>query len=131
MTYNRKEIMKRAWEIKKDADRRTLHNIKNKTPQTAELKPEEKAIFSECLKLAWAEVRKAEELAEKLKISAENALKLAEKEHELVATDWTVRCVDNITWKLWSGYGHKRAYFRVAGWSKYANSHKYNFVELI
>lgn len=131
MKYDRKEIMKRAWEIKKDADRRTFGSIVNREPRRQELKPEEKSIFSECLRLAWAEVRKAEELAEKLSISEENALRLVKKEHELVATDWTVRSVNDISWKLWSGYGFKRAYFRVSGWSKYANSKKYNFVELI
>lgn len=131
MKYDRKEIMKRAWEIKKDADRRTLYHIKLRTPQADELKPEEKAVFGECLRLAWTEVRKAEELAEKLNISAENGLRLAKKEYELSATDWTVSSVDDITWKLWSGYGLKRAYFRVLGWSNYTNNKKYNFVELV
>lgn len=131
MKYDRKEIMKRAWEIKKDADRRILHNIIIVEPARRELKSEEKAIFSECLKLAWAEVRKANELVEKLNISVENGLRLAKKEYELSATDWTVSSVNDISWKLWSNYGLKRAYFRVRGWSKYANSQKYNFVELV
>lgn len=60
MKYDKKEIMKRAWEIKKDADRRTLNDIWITKPQVKELKPEEKALFSECLKLAWSEVKKAD-----------------------------------------------------------------------
>ena len=130
MKYNTKEIMKRAWEIKKEADRKTRNDISVKTGLLRELKPEEKAVFGECLKLAWEEVKRAEELAKELNISVDNALRLVKKEHELLTTDWTVSSVADITWTMWSNYGKKRAYFRVTGWSNCANNKKYNYVEL-
>lgn len=125
MKYNKKEIMKRAWEIKKEADRKAKNDIAARTGCLRELRPEEKAIFGECLKAAWKEVNRAEVLTEELNISMGDALRLAQKEYEIsLGHDY------GVTWKLWSNYGKKRAYFRVASWSNYANNKSYNFVEL-
>lgn len=126
MKYDRKEIMRRAWEIKKDFDKKAQVDRNGRLRELKELKPEEKAAFSECLKLAWAEFKRAQQLAEELNLSMANALKLAAKEFDI-----SLQRGYNVTWKLWANYGKKRAYFKASGWSKYANSKWYNYVELV
>lgn len=119
--YNLTKIMKRAWEIKKEADRKTLNNNYNRN--IFELKEEQKAIFGECLKMAWEETKKAEYYAEKYDISVAAAAVMIEKETSLDE--------EKVTWTIWSNYGKKRAYYKVSGWSKYQNSKSDNYVNIV
>ena len=57
MKYDLKKIMSRAWEIKKEADRRVKNNKLNLL-DFSELKSSEKAVFSICLEMAWEEAKK-------------------------------------------------------------------------
>lgn len=123
--YNLSAIMKRAWEIKADKDLLTLRRLRNLQPAKKTLLVEEKVIFSECLKMAWAEVKRAEEIEEKLKVSSEQAGKIAKKDAEL--------CRDyngSVVWNIWSNYGKIRAYYKVSGRSNYQNSKSDNFISL-
>lgn len=52
----KKQVMKRAWEIKKEADRKTKNQLLNHNI-FRELKDSEKAIFAICLKMAWDEAK--------------------------------------------------------------------------
>ena len=122
--YSTKMIMRRAWEIKKEADRKALNALWNKGI-VRELEPSEKAVFSSCLKMAWAEAKRAESLAEKHHVSYRNAAKMAAKEAELKE-----EFGGNITWKIWTKHGKARAYYTVDSRSSYQNSRKDNFVEL-
>lgn len=122
--YNTKIIMKRAWEIKKEADRKALNALYN-NGIIRPLEPSEKAVFSECLKMAWAEAKRAESLAEEHHVSYKSAAKMAAKEAELKA-----EFGGNVTFKIWSKYGKNRAYYTVDSRSSYQNSDKKNFVEL-
>lgn len=124
--YNVAKIMRRAWEIKKEADRRMRNSLYNRMIMR-EMEESEKAIFGECLKLAWEEEKKSVELAEKYKVKKEEAEEMAKEETEL-AMD--AKGEVEVRWNIWTGYGYRRAYFRVAGWSKYRNNKKTNFVEL-
>lgn len=117
------EVMKRAWEIKKEYDRKTLNSIWIVEPRRKSLREDEKAIFSECLKIAWNEIKRAKEMSEEYDVNLEIALKMAEKETELAAEE-----AGKITWNIWKNYGKTRAYFRCSHWSKYSNSKYYNFV---
>lgn len=36
----------------------------------------------------------------------------------------------NLSWNIWVGYGHIRAYYKCNKWSKYQNNKRTNFVEL-
>lgn len=123
--YNLSKIMKRAWEIKEAADRKSCNQLRNHNV-FRELEESEKAPFSICLKLAWEEAKKAVEYAEKLNISMDNALVITAKETELIR-DYS----GNVTWKIWKNYGKFRAYYTVDTRSKYANNKKSNFVELV
>ena len=67
MKYNLKKIMSRAWEIKELVDQKTKNSLLNRNI-FRELKKEEKALFSECLKEAWKEAKRASELEKELKI---------------------------------------------------------------
>lgn len=116
-----KNVMTRAWEIKREEDRK-MRNRAMRKENRFELKESEKAVFAECLKMAWEEAKKAEKLAKKYNVSVENAAIMAAKENELD---------DDVTWNVWSGYGHLRAYYNCASRSKYANNKKDNFVELV
>lgn len=116
----KKEIMRRAWEIKKETDHKTRNNLLNKNI-TRELKENEKAVFSFCLKIAWSETKKAAELSTKYDVSLENGMAMAEKETELGG---------NVSWKIWKKYNMCRAYYTVDNWSKYANNKKENFITL-
>ena len=122
--YSKKMIMKRAWEIKKEADRSSLNALYNKGI-IRPLEPSEKAVFSECLRMAWAEAKRAESLAEEHHVSYRNAAKMAAKEAELKE-----EFSGNVTWKIWTKYGKARAYYTVDSRSSYQNSDKRNFVEL-
>lgn len=122
--YSTKMIMKRAWEIKKEADRKTKNALCNKNI-VRPLEPSEKAVFSECLKMAWAEAKRAEAIAEEHQVSYEAAAKMAAKEAELKE-----EFGGNVTFKIWSKYGKTRAYYTVDSRSSYQNSDKRNFVEL-
>lgn len=120
----KKQVMKRAWEIKKEADRKTKNQLMNHNI-FRELKDSEKAIFAICLKMAWDEVKKAVEYSEEYEVSMDNALEMVEKETELV-TEYG----GEVLWKIWKNYGKCRAYYTVSKRSKYANSKKDNFVTL-
>ena len=54
---NLSKIMKRAWEIKKEEDRKT-RNAKMNHNDFSALKNCEKTLFGECLKMAWEEAKK-------------------------------------------------------------------------
>lgn len=123
--YNVTYIMKRAWEIKKEADRKTRNKISGRERVFRELKQEEKTVFSECLKLAWKEAKRALELKTDLEVSKENAELIAETEGNLKLEGHT-----GIRWTIWEGYGHIRAYYKCADMSKYWNNKKDNFIEL-
>lgn len=120
-----KDIMARAWEIKREEDRK-MKNRAMRKENRFELKESEKAVFAECLKMAWEEAKKAEKIAEKYNVSLENAQIIVAKENELLAD-----CHYGISWNIWSGYGRLRAYYRCEDMSKYANNKKDNFVELV
>lgn len=57
MKFDLRKIMKRAWEIKKEADRKTKNSKWNRN-DFSELKSEEKSVFGICLEMAWEEVKK-------------------------------------------------------------------------
>lgn len=125
--YDLKKIMARAWEIKRKADLKTQKSIKilEKLPLMRNLKKEEEAVFSECLKMAWAEAKRAAEIADKLEISMENAEWIAEYEGNL-----KMQGHRGISWSIWQGYGHYRAYYKCADMSKYWNSKKDHYIDL-
>jgi len=125
MKYNLSEIMKRAWEIKERADRNEINRISNIERKLRELKQEEKALFSECLRTAWKEVKRAEEIADEYGVKEEESQKMSKKETELKAEGHY-----GITWNIWTGYGYRRAYYKCADNSKYQNSKKYNYVDI-
>lgn len=126
MKYDLKKIMKRAWEIKEKYDQKTKNQLWNHN-DFRELKAEETALFSECLKAAWKEAKRASELEKELKIKREQSERLAKKETQLSLQE----CEDvSVAWNIWHGTKVSRAYFKVAGWSNYANSKRYNYVEL-
>lgn len=123
--YNLSKIMKRAWEIKKSADRRSRKMILNLEVRDRELKESEKALFSECLKMSWEEAKRAEEIAEAYGVSMDNAEAMAQKEAELKADGHY-----GILWNIWTGCGRRRAYFKCGSMSKYQNSKKDHYVSL-
>lgn len=57
MKFDLAKIMTRAWEIKKEADRKTRNSKWNRN-DFSELKAEERAVFGICLEMAWEEVKK-------------------------------------------------------------------------
>ena len=57
MKFDLGKIMRRAWEIKKDEDRKE-RNIKLNHNDFSPLKASEKALFSVCLEIAWEEAKK-------------------------------------------------------------------------
>lgn len=124
--YNLSKIMKRAWEIKERADRKTKNSNWNRNIFRA-LEESEKAPFSECLKLAWAEEKRSIELAEQYNVAKAAADVMAEEETVLSCEE---RCSVEVKWNIWTGYGYKRAYYKVSGWSKYRNNKKDNFVAI-
>lgn len=122
--YNLSAIMKRAWEIKKESDRKVRNQLYN-LYIFRDLEDSEKAVFSECLKMAWAEAKKAERIAEKYNVSIENAFKMARTE-----TILTLEYDGTVSWKIWKNYGKYRAYYTVSTRSRYANSKKDNYIIL-
>lgn len=126
MKYDLRKIMKRAWEIKELVDQKTKNSLLNRNI-FRELKKEEKALFSECLKAAWKEAKRASELEKELKIKREQSERLAKKETELSMKEYRDL---SVSWNIWNGTRVSRAYFRVSSWSNYANSKRYNYVEL-
>ena len=60
MKYDLSKIMGRAWEIKKEADRKVKNSKLNRL-DFSELKASEKAVFSICLAMAWGEAKKEAE----------------------------------------------------------------------
>ena len=62
MKFDLSKIMRRAWEIKKEADRK-VENSKLNRLDFSELKESEKAVFSICLEMAWEEAKKEAETA--------------------------------------------------------------------
>lgn len=126
MKYDLRKIMRRAWEIKELVDQKTKNSLLNRNI-FRELKKEEKALFSECLKEAWKEAKRASELEKELKIKKEQSERLAKKETELSMKEYRDL---SVSWNIWNGTRISRAYFRVSSWSNYANSKRYNYVEL-
>lgn len=124
--YNLSSIMKRAWEIKRTADRKTKNSNWNRNI-FRELEESEKAPFSECLKLAWAEQRRSLELAEKYNVTKEEADIMAQEETFLSMEEEDDA---EVRWNIWTAYGYRRAYYKVSGWSKYRNSKKCNYVSI-
>ena len=110
MKYNLAKIMKRAWQIKKEEDRKALNRAYNHNRRTVE--DTEKALFSECLKIAWEEAKNVENLSEK-----ETELKIEEG--------------GEVKWNIWRKYGKNRAYYTVSTRSNYADRKKDNFVEIM
>lgn len=58
MKFDLAKIMTRAWEIKKEADRKVKNSKMNHNDFSA-LKESEKSVFGICLEMAWEEVKKA------------------------------------------------------------------------
>ena len=54
---NRSKIMTRAWEIKKEEDRKVINSKLNRL-DFSELKASEKTVFGICLAMAWEEAKK-------------------------------------------------------------------------
>ena len=123
--YNLSEIMKRAWEIKAEYDEREKNILLNHNI-FRELEESEKALFSECLKMAWKEAKRANEIEEEYKIKHVNAARMAKKETRMVMAKECGR----ITWKVWRNYGKCRAYYTVSNWSRYQNN-KGHYIELV
>lgn len=122
--YNVSKIMKRAWEIKKEEDRKALNKLYNRN-EFRELKENEKVLFSECMKLAWDEAKKTVIISEKYDVSYNEAMIIAEKDSEL-----TSEFGGSVKWSIWRKYGRNRAYYTVSTRSNYANNKKNNYVEL-
>ena len=148
-------IMKRAWEIKKEEDRKQRNICFNHNIMI--LPESKKAIFGICLKMAWAEYNKSDEIqlsdngtAEfitpavaiwKEKIisflasknedpSKYDACAMAQKivnREKFEKTDWS-EPDGTVCFNLWMGYGKIRAYYKCSWKSKYANGGQ--FVEL-
>ena len=81
--------------------------------------------LSRIMKRAWEIVRKA-------KIKFSEALKfswLISKREVDLKEQWA-EPEGIVTWNIWTGYGHVRAYFKCNWMSKYWNSKKCNFVEM-
>ena len=77
------------------------------------------------MKRAWEVARKAKTtMAQALKF----AWKIAKKEWSL-KDEWG-RYDGTVTFNIWVGYGHVRAYYKCGWYSNYANSKKSNFVEM-
>ncbi|PWJ49366.1 hypothetical protein [Faecalicatena contorta] len=123
--YDVKKVMRRAWEIKNDDDCRTYN--RNRSLRINGHKEIEIALFSECLKIAWAEAKRAIALAEKFEISLEKAEKMAAEETRLSIIERVDS--DEIKWNMWEGHGKVRAYYNVRSWSNYRNK-KGNFVDI-
>lgn len=124
--YNLSKIMKRAWEIKNAADRKAKNSNWNRNIFRS-LEESEKAPFSECLKLAWAEEKRSLELADEYNVTNAAADVMAEEETELSMKEGSTV---EVKWNIWTGYGYKRAYYKVSGWAKYRNNKKDNFVSI-
>lgn len=121
-----RKIMKRAWEIKDEADRRTLYRVWSRESNIRDLRPEEKAVFGECLKIAWAEFRRASVISMQYGVTEELAAAMAAKENYVkVEYDGNVS-----SWRIWRNYGKCRAYYKVDVFSKYQNSKSIYFVEV-
>ncbi len=87
MKYNMKEIMTRAWEIKRE-------NTEN--------------MFSLCLKMAWAEAKEAGSIKEEKSLKE----KLVDKLNFIVSDAPDVYRY-NVYVSDWEGYGKSRTYFAV------------------
>lgn len=124
--YNLSKIMKRAWEIKNTSDRKAKNSNWNRNIFRS-LEESEKAPFSECLKLAWAEEKRSLELADEYNVTKAAADVMAEEETELSMKEGSKV---EVKWNIWTGYGYKRAYYKVSGWAKYRNNKKDNFVSI-
>lgn len=124
--YNLSKIMKRAWEIKNTSDRKAKNSNWNRNIFRS-LEESEKAPFSECLKLAWAEEKRSLELADEYNVTNAAADVMAEEETELSMKEGSKV---EVKWNIWTGYGYKRAYYKVSGWAKYRNNKKDNFVSI-
>lgn len=124
MNKNLSAVMKRAWEIKKEFEQeeKRVLSVRN---ELRELKEEEKAVFSVCLKMAWAEARKAATVAEKYNVSFEDAMKIVAQENRMIVTYG-----GTVTWRIWRNYGKARAYYTCSGRSKYQNNKKDNYIDL-
>lgn len=93
--FNLSQIMTRAWEIKKE-------NTEN--------------IFAECLRMAWAEVKKSVTVEKTLKY------KIIDKLNFIIDNAPDVY-VYNVSVSDWSNYGKDRTYFAI--WEK-SNVSKHN-----
>ena len=127
MKYDLKKIMSRAWKIKEKYDQKTKNQLWNHN-DFRELKAEETALFSECLKAAWKEAKRAVELRNKfadvIELSEETAAEMAEVETKVSMEE----CRDvQARWNIWSGI---RAYYNFSCWSRYKNSKRCNYVAL-
>lgn len=82
--------------------------------------------LSKIMKMAWEVVRKAgATIAQGMKF----AWACAKKEVAL-KEEWAEEEYGKVTFNVWSGYGHTRAYYKCSWLSKYQNSKKTNFVEM-
>lgn len=124
MKYDLSKIMKRAWEIKREADRKTQNALYN-VNIFRDLFTCEKAPFSICLKMAWEEAKKVPEMAKSLDITEIAASKIIEKETALLS-----EYRSSVSWKIWRGYGKARAYYRISGMSNYWNSKTTHFIDI-
>lgn len=123
--YDISKIMKRAWEIKRSEDTKKHNSVLNLESAYRELREDEKALFSECLKMAWKEAKRACDIEEEYSVSKEDSMKMSKKETELKSEGHY-----GITWNIWSRYGYCRAYYKCADNSKYQNDKKDHYVNL-
>lgn len=81
--------------------------------------------LSKIMKRAW-------EMVKKVKVDFVKALKfswvIAKKEVEL-KEEWH-ESDGVVSWNIWSGYGHTRAYYNCSWMSRYWNKDRSHFVEM-
>lgn len=94
--FNKKDIMKRAWELKREDDRN---------------------LFSQCLKMAWAEARKPEKSEKEMLMDA-----LLEKETE--ANSHNNGYAYEAVVSDWEKYGKSRTYFSIIETRKNSRHYK-------
>lgn len=81
--------------------------------------------LSVIMKRAWEIVRKfSNAFAQALHMSWQ----IAKAELKLKADDYVTE--GTVTWNIWTGYGHTRAYYRRSWVSKYQDSKKNNYITL-
>lgn len=77
-------------------------------------------------------MKRAHELVKKVNVTLSSALKMSwvVAKKAIWIEEHNNLWGGELTWNIWVGYGHVRAYYRCNKWSRYQNEKKTNFVEL-